>query len=304
MDYSSTMDYYSEMDCSLEEDSSFTEDSSFLTELSDPEPKHFADEYQVIRSLAEDKTKSLWLAKRISDGTLHVAKLLADCESLRKTWCEDRSEMVPDEVVLSELLDHPNIIDLHELFYTGCYYVVVMEYLPEYVTLTDYVAQNGAMSVVDAREILTQLLDTCLYLLSRKVDHRDIKSCNILYNPATRRIKLIDFGSASQLPDTPYTTRQGTEMNLPPEYFATGSYSSLPAMTWSFGTLAYFLLNGAHPFSTAEQIAEYKDLKFLNPALDAESKEFLTDVLAAEEKDRIPPRELTLHPWLDWMFMD
>ena len=75
-------------------------------------------------------------------------------------------------------------------------------------------------------------------------------------------------------------------------------------MTWSIGCLAYVLLNGNSPFSTIQEVADYRSLEFINPRLDLESKEFLRDVLVLDEDDRMTPGELVHHPWMDWMFME
>ena len=259
----------------------------------------FATSYQPIRLLGEGGYGAVWLVKKIADGALYAAKIIKDSKCKRKSWCADRSAMIPDEILLSETLVHPNLMNLRELYFEQASWVIVMDYLPDFVDLFDHICQNGALSVADARHILTQLLDTCRYLISLGIDHRDIKDENILYNPSTRRIKLIDFGSASLIPDVPYSSYQGTEVYLPPEYFNYGSYSALPAMTWSIGCLAYVLLNGDCPFSTKQEVAEHRSLNFINPRLDQETKEFLRDLLTIDEDDRMTPEELIIHPWLD-----
>ena len=264
----------------------------------------FIGTYEPIRLLGEGGYGAVWLVKRISDGILYAAKIINDSKCKRKTWCEERSAKIPDEILFSETLDHPNLINLHEIYFEQDSWIIVMDYLPNFVDLFDHISQNGALSVVNAREVLTQLLDTCTYLISLGIDHRDIKDENILYNPTTCRIKLIDFGSASQISDTPYTRYQGTEVYLPPDWFNHGSYSALPAMTWSIGCLAYILLNGDCPFSVKEEVAVYRHLQFINPKLDQESKEFLCDLLRIDENDRMTPGELTFHPWMQWISMD
>ena len=168
----------------------------------------FTESYLPIKLLGEGGYGAVWLVRRISDGTLHAAKIIEDSRCRRKTWCDKRSEKIPEEIMFLENLHHDNLISLHEVYFEKSSWVLVMEYLPGYVDMFEYISQTGVMSVEEAREVLTQLVDTCSYLVSCGVDHRDIKDENILYNPSTKNIKLIDFGSASWLPDmTPPTPR-------------------------------------------------------------------------------------------------
>ena len=272
--------------------------------FSKPDVQTFTQSYQPVRQLGEGGYGAVWLVTRVPDGELFAAKIVPDSRCKRKSWCEDRSAVIPDEILLSETLEHPNLLDLTEIYFEQDHWIIVMEYLPGYMDLFDYISTHGALTVADSRKVLTQLLDTCLYLISVGVDHRDIKDEYILYNPATRRIKLIDFGSASRIPDGPYSSFQGTQVYLPPEYFHYGPYSALPAMTWSIGCLAYVLLNGNSPFSSVREVANYTHLEFINPRLDLESKEFLQDILILDEDDRLTPGELVHHPWMEWMLMD
>ena len=53
-----------------------------------------------------------------------------------------------------------------------------------------------------------QVLQAVNHCLKHKVDHRDIKDENLLVNPDNLHVKLIDFGSASQLTDRAYTRFQ------------------------------------------------------------------------------------------------
>ena len=257
--------------------------------------------YKPIRLLGQGGYGAVWLVTRISDGALFAAKIIQKAKCKRESWCPERATMVPDEILLSERLEHPNLLHLHQLYREQDCWVLVMDYLPGFVDLFEYVNKQGPLPVTEARHILTQLLDICGVLISLDIDHRDIKDENILYNPATRVIKLIDFGSASRIPDTPYTRYQGTKVYIPPEYFKHGAYSALPATTWSIGCLAYTLLNGDSPFKTRREVEEHTSLRFINKSLDQETKEFLQDLLAVEEEDRMLPGEIIFHPWMDWI---
>ena len=86
--------------------------------------------------------------------------------------------------------------------------------------LFNYIDHYGAMrTTADAANIVTQLIEACYYLAREGVDHRDLKDENILYNPVTKKIKIIDFGSASALTTDAYYTYQGTDVYLPPEFY-------------------------------------------------------------------------------------
>lgn len=60
-----------------------------------------------------------------------------------------------------------------------------------------------------------------------------------------------DFGYASFLPgpaySTYYTSFQGTRKYLRPEFFQNNTYSPFPALTWSIGCFACFILIGRPP---------------------------------------------------------
>ena len=269
-----------------------------------PNPLPFTQTYQPIRLLGKGGYGAVWLVKHVFNGTLRAAKIIPDSKCNRKTWCKDRSLYIPDEILLSETLEHPNLLELHELYFERNSWVLVMDYLPDVVDMFDYISKHGALSEGETRAVLTQLLDTCSYLISQDVDHRDIKLENILYNPTTLRIKLIDFGLASVLPDVPYRTCLGTELYLPPECFNKGCYSALPAMTWSIGCLAYVLLNGNLPFSTRKEVTNHRQLKFRNSKLNQETKEFLCDLLIADEIERMTPGEIIFHPWMGWIALE
>mgnify|MGYP005728046113 CR=1 FL=1 len=112
-----------------------------------------------------------------------AAKQIPD-QKCRASWCTERHAWIPDEVLISETLNHSNLLKQYDISLDNRTWTLVMEYLPSFLDLFDYVAENGHAS----REVLAQLLDTTLYLITKKVDHRDIKCENVLYNPVTHKI--------------------------------------------------------------------------------------------------------------------
>ena len=77
-----------------------------------PNRDTFTKSYKPVRLLGEGGYEAVWLVKRIPDGHLFAAKLIPDSRSKRKSLCEDRSALIPNETLLSETLDNPNLLDL------------------------------------------------------------------------------------------------------------------------------------------------------------------------------------------------
>ena len=84
--------------------------------------------------------------------------------------------------------------------------------------------------------------------------HRDLKPENVMYDPATRRVKLLDFGIATdtQASGDERLTRAGffvgTLMYIAPEALS-GEIVSAAADQYSLATIAYYLLTRALPYT-------------------------------------------------------
>src|SRR5205085_9713479 len=84
--------------------------------------------------------------------------------------------------------------------------------------------------------------------------HRDLKPDNVVYDPATKQVKLLDFGIATDTDIAPEQrlTRAGffvgTLMYVAPEALS-GELVSPAADQYSLATIAYLLLTGCLPFT-------------------------------------------------------
>ena len=118
---------------------------------------------------------------------------------------------VPDEVTIWEALQpHDNIVQLVESYLERGHWILVTEYLTGYLDLFDYNIAIKKLPLTEVRAILRQVIRTCQNLIEQGVDHRDIKDENLLYNPETQHVKLLDFGSASRItPEQTYNHIQG-----------------------------------------------------------------------------------------------
>ncbi|MDZ8187235.1 MAG: AAA family ATPase [Nostoc sp. ChiSLP02] len=135
-------------------------------------------------------------------------------------------------------------------------YILVMEDFGG-ISLNDYFAKN--QSVVFLKEFLViaiALCDTLDILYRDRIIHKDIKPANILINPETKQVKLIDFSIASLLPRETQTlvnpnVLEGTLAYISPEQ--TGRMNrGIDYRTdfYSLGVTFYELLTGELPFAS------------------------------------------------------
>ena len=262
----------------------------------------FSRKYELKQQLGEGGYGAVYLCQERLSKRLRAVKIMNGWDSINHTLCPTRKELLPNELVLWESLSHPNIaklLDVYRETEKNTWYLV-MEYDPGFVDLFNYIDIMVSLSSRDSANIIRQLVNVVYYLTLQNVDHRDLKDENILYNPATKQIKLIDFGSSAQLSPDPYSTYRGTDVYIPPEYFLTGSYHSFHASVWAIGCIAFVLLLGDSPFQSRQEVQKFKTVEQLNPAFSQRTLRlnFIRRCLTLNPGDRILLSDLLRHPWL------
>ncbi len=120
--------------------------------------------------------------------------------------------------------------------------------------------QNRAFSPVEAREIIKKSLEFLNAFHSIGAAHTDIKPENMLYDPETREIRIIDFGNSERRfkRGTPVATREYT----PPEGIIGGELSQAVDI-WSLACTLFEMLTGELLFdphrAAAEKYVEFSD---------------------------------------------
>ncbi|XP_039512224.1 uncharacterized protein LOC120467787 [Pimephales promelas] len=161
--------------------------------------------YEVGRKLGEGGFGSVYAGTRLKDG-LKVALKFADTVGIEWINIEDNPEPVPLEIGLLILANKgprvPQIIQLLDWDEEPNRYIMVLEFptpcesLIEYLDRHDYyIDENVAKVIMLLAAVAAQ---TCC---QRGVLHRDIKLENLLINPETLDVKLIDFGCGEILTD-------------------------------------------------------------------------------------------------------
>ena len=172
--------------------------------------------------LGEGATGIVREATRLSDG-----KVLA-IKTIDKTRIKYHN-IIKNEIVISLMLNHENVIKCYEIFEDQIYVHFVLDYLK-------------------ALDYMHNTLKIC---------HRDIKPENILLNYDKDNnpiLKIIDFGFACFIPESGYMTpKLGTVTYQAPEMLDGDKYD-VKVDLWSTGVLLMNMITGAEPFSSHPNI--------------------------------------------------
>mmetsp|Transcript_24292 Transcript_24292/g.50120 ORF Transcript_24292/g.50120 Transcript_24292/m.50120 type:complete len:577 (-) Transcript_24292:498-2228(-) len=169
------------------------------------------------------------------------------CKTLNTMWMKNSDIMeYLNEVNILRDLDHPNIIQLFEVFSVKRKIWLIMELC----TGGDLTARSSDMTEADVVIILEQILLAIKYMHKRNVCHRDIKLENILFADDTPSapIKLIDFGLSNKFTKGQKMLQAcGTVYTAAPEMLS-GEGCTEQTDVWSIGVIAFIQLSGEYPF--------------------------------------------------------
>jgi serine/threonine-protein kinase len=134
----------------------------------------------------------------------------------------------------------------------GLHYLAI-EWAPGEI-LEGYAKRNAPLKPDEVSAIILQIADAVHAAHATGVVHRDLKPENLMYDPASRNVKLLDFGIAMATDSAPNErlTRAGffvgTLMYVAPEALS-GEVVTAAADQYSLGIIAYLLLSGVLPYT-------------------------------------------------------
>ena len=173
-------------------------------------------------------------------------------------------------------------------------FAIAMEKPEGTMDLFDFCNKYGVQSEKNARIIWTQIVIACYNMHLGGVMHSDIKDENVLINPNTLQIKIIDFGCAKNVQDR-YEKPSGTAAYWPPEFKSHGSFKPGPVTVWSLGSILYLLLAGEWKYSKENGFMR----NFLKEQrLSEDAKQLINRVLCIHEYSRISLQDIIQSAWV------
>ncbi|RMZ91980.1 hypothetical protein DV736_g799, partial [Chaetothyriales sp. CBS 134916] len=203
------------------------------------------------------------------------------------------------EVVIMKLIEHPNVINLYDVWENRGELYLVLEYV-QGGELFDYVSSNGALPEEEAVRLFRQIIAGLSHCHRYNICHRDLKPENILLD-ANRNVKLADFGMAALQPrDKWLNTSCGSPHYAAPEVILGHQYRGDKADIWSVGIILFAMLNGFLPFDGGDLPTTLRLVKkgeyFLPPTQSVEASDLIQRVLQKRPDKRISMDEIWTHP--------
>ncbi|WP_413201436.1 serine/threonine protein kinase, partial [Nostoc piscinale] len=195
-------------------------------------------------------------------------------------------------------LEHPNIVKCYSLETYGNSYALILEDFGG-ISLSQY-TQGHILSLDDFFKVAIAVTQALEFLYQNRIIHKDINPNNILINPTTKEVKIIDFSISSLLP------KENSEIKSPNILEGTLAYIS-PEQSgrmnrgidyrtdfYSLGVTFYQLLTGKLPFNSQNPLElihchlakEAINPKTINSALPSILAEMIMKLMAKTAEER------------------
>ncbi|PNX96479.1 CBL-interacting serine/threonine-protein kinase 21-like protein [Trifolium pratense] len=208
--------------------------------------------YRVRETIGEGTFSKVKLAFNSNNGEKVAIKVI-DKQMVLKN---NLRYQVQSEITTMKLLNHPNIVRIHEVIGTKTKIYIVMEYVSG-GQLLDKMSYANKLDECEARKLFQQLIDTVDYCHNKGVYHRDLKPENLLLD-SKGNLKVSDFGlSALAKFDDVLNTKCGSPCYVAPEVLMNKGYDGAAVDVWSCGVILFELLAGFLPFDDQNLMGLY-----------------------------------------------
>ena len=254
--------------------------------------------YAIDREVGEGGTSAVYEAHHAEHGRVAL-------KVLRERLRQDPTAVTRfiREAKFGARVEHSNVVHTIETGEAeGGIPFLAIEWAPGEL-LERYAKTKGHIDPAEASVITVQIAAAVDAAHCQNIVHRDLKPDNVMYDPETRTVKLLDFGIATDTttPADERLTRAGffvgTLMYVAPEALS-GELVTPAADQYSLATIAYFLLTGCHPYTAKQPREMFTQLLTMPPIplsqanedlqFRPEVEEVIMRGLSRQPKDRYP----------------
>uniref|UniRef100_A0AC35U8B5 Protein kinase domain-containing protein n=1 Tax=Rhabditophanes sp. KR3021 TaxID=114890 RepID=A0AC35U8B5_9BILA len=263
------------------------------------------------QSKKQDIKHRFEITKKLGSGTYGKVSLAFDHKTdrevavklIKKSAIENKADLVRirREIRIMSALQHPNIIQIYEVFENKDKIILVMEYASG-GELYDYVSKNSSLQEHEARRIFRQITSAVLYCHKHKVAHRDLKLENILLD-VDNNAKIADFGLSNYFEDKRLlSTFCGSPLYASPEIINGTPYKGPEVDCWSLGILLYTLVYGSMPFDGRDfnrMVRQIKRGAYYEPDTPSTASMLIRNMLRVNPDRRADIDDIASHWWLN-----
>ncbi|KAL4654352.1 hypothetical protein ACB092_01G372100 [Castanea dentata] len=254
--------------------------------------------YELGRLLGHGTFAKVYHARNLQSGKSVAMKVVGK----EKVIQVGMTEQIKREISVMKMVQHPNIVELHEVMASKSKIYFAME-LVRGGELFSKIAK-GRLKEDMARVYFQQLISAIDFCHSRGVYHRDLKPENLLLDEEGN-LKVTDFGLSAFTEhlkqDGLLHTTCGTPAYVAPEVIGKKGYDGAKADLWSCGVILYVLLAGFLPFQDDNIVAMYRkiyrgDFK-CPPWFSSEARRLITKLLDPNPMTRITIAKIMDSSW-------
>lgn len=196
------------------------------------------DDYEVLNRIGSGKYSQVYDGINIVNDKYVIIKVIKPVK-----YSKIRREVT----ILNILKSHPNIVKLLDVIVDNS--SRTPSFVFEKINHLDFRILYPKLALHDIKYYMYCLLKGLSYSHSKGIIHRDIKPHNIIIDPLTKKLKIIDWGlSEVYSPNTKYSVRVASRYFKAPELLLDYEEYDFSMDMWSFGCVLASLIFKIEPF--------------------------------------------------------
>ena len=213
----------------------------------DPLPAQIGH-YRIEKKLGRGAMGEVYLGRDGETGIPAAIKTLALSQAFAPDELADVRARFFREAETAGRLQHPDIVAILDAGEDGELAFIAMEFVAG-SNLRPFTRPDSLLSFAEVASIGARIAEALACAHANNVVHRDVKPGNVMYDPATRQLRVMDFGVA-RLTDSSHTKTGmvlGTPSYMSPEQLL-GKKVDGRSDLYSLGVMLYQLTCGQLPF--------------------------------------------------------